>query len=65
MSLVFLNTLMLRLLFPAAALGVAALAATRDWGLCNYLELPFVGKISGYTINRRQWSRPGEEDKQL
>jgi sterol desaturase/sphingolipid hydroxylase (fatty acid hydroxylase superfamily) len=40
-ALVVLNTLLLRLLFPAAALGMAAFAAEQGWGLLNYVELPF------------------------
>jgi sterol desaturase/sphingolipid hydroxylase (fatty acid hydroxylase superfamily) len=35
LGLVVLNTLVLRLLFPAAAVGVAAVAAERGWGLLN------------------------------
>ena len=41
LGLVFLNSLVLRLLFPAAAVGVAALAEERDWGLFNLVEVPF------------------------
>ena len=41
LALVALNTLVLRLLFPAAAVGVAALAASRGWGLFNVIETPF------------------------
>ena len=41
LGMVFLNSLILRLLFPAAAAGMAALAAARGWGLLNYFELPF------------------------
>ena len=40
-SLVVFNTVLLRLLFPAAAVGMAAFAAERGWGLLNYVELPF------------------------
>ena len=35
LGLVALNTLVLRLIFPAAAVGVAAVAAERGWGLLN------------------------------
>jgi sterol desaturase/sphingolipid hydroxylase (fatty acid hydroxylase superfamily) len=42
LGLVFLNSILLRLIFPAAALGVAAFAVKNDWGLLNYFELPFV-----------------------
>lgn len=41
LSLIFLNTLVLRLLFPAAAVGMASLAHQRGWGVLNYYELPF------------------------
>ncbi len=41
LGLVFLNSLVLRLLFPAAAVGVAALAVKRGWGLFNLVEVPF------------------------
>jgi sterol desaturase/sphingolipid hydroxylase (fatty acid hydroxylase superfamily) len=40
LGLVALNTLLLRLLFPAAAVGMAALAAEKGWGLLNYSPLP-------------------------
>ena len=40
-SLVVLNTVLLRLLFPAAAVGMAAFAAEHGWGLLNYFEFPF------------------------
>lgn len=41
LGLVFLNSLVLRLLFPAAAVGVAAFAGEHGWGVLNYIELPF------------------------
>ena len=41
-ALVALNTLMLRLLFPAAAVGLATLAAAQGWGLLNAVQLPLV-----------------------
>lgn len=41
LGLVFLNTLVLRLIFPAAAVGVAAFTAENGWGLFNYYTLPF------------------------
>ena len=40
-GLAILNTALLRLLFPAAAVGMAAFAAEHGWGLLNYVELPF------------------------
>jgi len=39
LSIVVLNTLLLRLLLPAAAVGVAALATQRHWGVFNNLSL--------------------------
>jgi sterol desaturase/sphingolipid hydroxylase (fatty acid hydroxylase superfamily) len=42
LGLVAINTLILRLLFPAAAVGVAAFAAGQGWGLLNYYEIDYV-----------------------
>jgi len=42
LGLVFLNSLALRLIFPAAAVGVAAVAQQRGWGVMNIYEIPFV-----------------------
>ena len=42
LGLVFLNSLLLRLLFPAAAVGVAKFASDQGWGLFNfYNDIPF------------------------
>jgi sterol desaturase/sphingolipid hydroxylase (fatty acid hydroxylase superfamily) len=41
LGLVFLNSLLLRLLFPAAAVGVAAFTHQQGWGLLNFYELPY------------------------
>jgi sterol desaturase/sphingolipid hydroxylase (fatty acid hydroxylase superfamily) len=41
LGLVALNTLLLRLVFPVAATGVAALAAEQGWGLLNRFEIGF------------------------
>ncbi len=41
LGLVALNTVLLRLLFPLAAVGVAAFCTAHGWGLLNYLQLPF------------------------
>jgi sterol desaturase/sphingolipid hydroxylase (fatty acid hydroxylase superfamily) len=41
LGLVFLNTLLLRLIFPAAAVGMALFAAEHGWGLFNYYAGPF------------------------
>ncbi len=40
LGLVFLNSVLLRLLFPAAAVGMAAFAASQGWGLFNYAQAP-------------------------
>jgi sterol desaturase/sphingolipid hydroxylase (fatty acid hydroxylase superfamily) len=41
LALVLLNSFILRLLFPAAAVGVALFTQQQGWGLLNYFELPF------------------------
>src|SRR5215469_286546 len=45
LGIVALNTLLLRLVFPSAAVGVAVLAADGRWGLLNNLPLPFWAKV--------------------
>lgn len=40
LGLVFFNSYLLRLIFPAAAVGVAAFAVEQGWGLQNYYTLP-------------------------
>lgn len=40
-GIVVLNSVILRLLFPAAAVGVAAFSAQNGWGLLNYYSMPF------------------------
>ena len=40
LALVVVNTLLLRLLFPTAAIGVALFAAEQGWGLFNYTDWP-------------------------
>jgi len=40
LGLVVLNTLLLRLLFPAAAVGMAAFAAEQGWGLLSHFQVP-------------------------
>lgn len=39
LGLVFLNSFMVRLVFPVAAIGVAALAQEKSWGLLNNIEV--------------------------
>jgi sterol desaturase/sphingolipid hydroxylase (fatty acid hydroxylase superfamily) len=45
LGLVLLNTLILRLLFPAAAVGMAAFASAQGWGILNYYTLPFAMSV--------------------
>lgn len=40
LALVALNSILLRALFPAAAVGVAAFASGQGWGLFNYFAVP-------------------------
>ena len=42
LGLVFLNSFILRLLFPAAAVGVAVVCAERGWGVFNVYDAPYV-----------------------
>jgi sterol desaturase/sphingolipid hydroxylase (fatty acid hydroxylase superfamily) len=41
LGLVVLNTLLLRLLVPATALGMATAAASHGWGLLHQVQVPF------------------------
>ena len=41
LGLVFFNSFLLRVLFPAAAVGVVVFASEQGWGLFNYVEVPF------------------------
>jgi sterol desaturase/sphingolipid hydroxylase (fatty acid hydroxylase superfamily)/rhodanese-related sulfurtransferase len=45
LGIVVLNTLALRLAFPVAAIGVAAIAEERGWGLLNNLGIPIWTKL--------------------
>ena len=40
-GIVMLNTLLLRLIFPLAAVGVAAFCAANGWGALNHFQVPF------------------------
>jgi sterol desaturase/sphingolipid hydroxylase (fatty acid hydroxylase superfamily) len=40
LGLVVFNTILLRLLFPAAAVGMAAITTTQGWGLLNHFQVP-------------------------
>ncbi len=46
LGLVFFNTFILRLVFPAAAVGMAAFASEQGWGLLNYYQVPFFVAIA-------------------
>lgn len=41
LSIVLLNTVILRVMFPAAAIGMAALAESKGWGIFNYFQMPY------------------------
>ena len=41
LGIVFLYTILLRLILPTAAVGVALFAEQHGWGLLNYYETPF------------------------
>ncbi len=41
LGLVFFNSFLLRVLFPAAAVGITVFANEQGWGLFNYVEVPF------------------------
>lgn len=41
LGIVFFNSFIVRLLFPAAAVGVAGFTNENGWGLLNYYEVPF------------------------
>ena len=41
LGLVFFNSFLLRLVFPAAAVGMAAFADAQGWGIFNYYETQF------------------------
>lgn len=41
LGLVFFNSFLLRLIFPAAAVGMAVFASENGWGIFNYYQVPF------------------------
>lgn len=41
LAIVLLNTALVRLFFPLAAVGMAALSAERGWGVLHYFNVPF------------------------
>ncbi len=50
LGLVVLNSVVLRFLFPAAAVGVAAFAQQQGWGLFNYQTVPFLFAVVASVI---------------
>ena len=40
LGIIFIDSLLVKLLFPVAAMGVAAAAHKNGWGLFNYLQIP-------------------------
>ncbi len=51
LGLVFLNSFILRFLFPAAAVGVAAFASDQGWGLLNYYDVsPMIAIIASVVV---------------
>lgn len=40
LGIVALNTIILRLIFPAAAVGMATFVQTQGWGILNYIQSP-------------------------
>ena len=41
LALVFINSLVLRLIFPAAAVSIAAFSQQNGWGLLNHYQVPY------------------------
>ena len=50
LGLVALNTVLLRLVFPTAAVGAALLAEQRGWGLLHQVELPYWLAVAGAVV---------------
>lgn len=50
LGLVLINTLVVRLAFPAAALGMAVFAGEQGWGLFNYFTVPFWAAVLASVI---------------
>jgi sterol desaturase/sphingolipid hydroxylase (fatty acid hydroxylase superfamily) len=49
-ALLLVNSLVLRLLFPAAAVGIAYAASNAGWGLFNLVNLPFWLEVVGAVL---------------
>jgi len=51
LGLVFINSIILRLLFPAAAVGMAAFTGEQGWGLMNYYDVsPIIAVIVSVVV---------------
>ncbi len=46
LGLVVFNSVLLRLVFPTAAVGVTIFASEHSWGLLNYVQLPSVAAVA-------------------
>jgi len=46
LGLVLFNSLVLRLVFPAAAVGMAVFAGEQGWGLFHYIDAPFAAAVA-------------------
>ena len=47
LSIIVINTLIIRIVFPTAALGVALIVEDRQWGLFNILGVPYWAAVVG------------------
>ena len=45
LGIVVLNTIIIRLLFPTAAVGIALIAESRQWGLLYLLQMPYLMSV--------------------
>jgi sterol desaturase/sphingolipid hydroxylase (fatty acid hydroxylase superfamily) len=50
LGLVFLNSFILRLMFPAAAVGMAAFADEQGWGIFNYYDVPPIIAVAASVV---------------
>src|SRR5690606_22951713 len=50
LGILVVGTLLTRLVFPAAGVGVALYAADRGWGLFNLLELGWIEVLAGFLL---------------
>lgn len=49
-GIVVLDTLLVRVLFPTAVVGVAVWASARGWGVFNHINLPLALQVSGSVV---------------